>query len=242
VLAESVDDELRWRIVEVVLERLGDPEKSVRAAAARAFTRVYTKPDHAIARALVRAASEDPAATVRVAALESLARWDTREHFADAALQQFEARFSYATMGAAAKLLAAADPRRARAWILERLPLESPHDVLRAGLLRALATISGQAVDDELLRWALDADSHAVAREAAVRELARRASRLPAARNAFLEILRTARSYRLQNAAIDALGEVGDPQSRSALIDFHARTIEPRQARKIEAALAKSGV
>lgn len=240
VLAESVDDTLRWQIVEVVLERLADAEPAVRAAAARAFTRVYTKPDHAIARALVRVVSEDPVASVRVAALECLSRWDTREQFADVALQQFDARFSYATMGAAAKLLALADPARAVAWLSERMTLESPHDVLKASLLRALATIPGKVVDDQLLTFALDTSSHANAREAAVRELASRASRLPAAREAFLEILRSASAYRLQNAAIDALGEVGDPRSRAALMEFYAATTEPRQQRAVEAALAKS--
>jgi len=241
VLAESVDEKLRWRIVEVVFERLGDSEPAVRAAAARAFSRVYTKPDHAIARSLVRAATEDPVASVRVAALECLARWDTRELFADVALQQFEARFSYATMSAAAKLLAAADPERAKTWLLDRMTLPSPHDVLRAGLVRALATIPGRAVDDELLRCALDRAFAPNAREAAVRELTRRASRLPATRNAFLEILATSGDYRLQNAVIDGLGEVGDPQSRAALVAFYGRTSEPRQQRAIEAALAKSG-
>lgn len=239
-LAQSVDEKLRWRIVEVVLQRADDPSPAVRAAAARAFARVFTKLDHPIARSLLRAASSDPVASMRVAALESLARWDTSKLFVDFALEQFEARFSYATMGAAARLFALAAPERAESWIVERLALRSPHDALRAHLLRALATIPGRSVDERLRAAALDAASHSAAREVAVRELARRAASWPAARNAFLQILATSDGFRLQNAAIDALGEVGDPLSRAALQRFHAQVVESRQLRSIEAALAKS--
>jgi aminopeptidase N len=240
-LADSRDDKLRWRIVEVVFERLVDPSPAVRAAAARAFERVHTKPDHPIARALMRAASTDASAAVRVAALESLARWETRDKFAGFALQQYEARFSYATMGAAARLLAGADPERAQRWIASQLAdAESPHDVLRAQLLRALATLPGRDVDERLLRAALDRELRSSPREMAVRELARRASTWPRARQAFVEILAETPWYRLQNAAIDALGEVGDPSARAVLKRRYATATEPRQRRAIERALTKS--
>jgi aminopeptidase N len=239
-LAESRDDKLRWSIAEVVFERLGDRTGAVRAAAARAFARVHTNPDHPIARALMRAASSDGSAVVRIAALESLARWESRGKFADFALQQYEARFSYATMGAAARLLAAADPERAERWIVTQLGAASPHDALGAQLLRALATIPGREVDEHLLRAALDRRRGSAAREVALRELARRAASWPRARQAFVEILRETPWYRLQNAAIDALGEVGDPAARTELQRWYAATVEPRQRRAIEGALAKS--
>jgi len=238
-LERSRDDQQRWRIVELVVAAAGDSSPAVRIAALRAFGGVHTGPEHPIARCLTRAASADPSAAVRVAALESLARWDTRARFAAFALEQFDERYSYATMGAAARLYALARPEAARAWIVERLPLSSPHDVLRAQLLRALALIPGQETDDELLRAALDTASHSQAREVAVRELARRAPRWPKARKAFITILESTPWYRLQNAAIDALGAVGDRASRAALQRFHSRANEPRQRRLIEAALSK---
>ena len=239
-LERSRDEKLRWRIVEVVVAAASDSSPAVRSAALRAFGGVHTGPEHPIARCLTTAASSDPSAAVRVAALESLARWDTRARFAAFALERFDAGYSYATMGAAARLYALARPEAARAWIVERLPLTSPHDVLRAQLLRALALIPGQDSDDALLSAALDTASHSHAREMAVRELARRAPRWPKARQAFLSILESTPWYRLQNAAIDALGAVGDQASRAALQRFHARSNEPRQRRLIEAALSKS--
>jgi len=239
-LERSRDDKLRWRIVEVVVAAASDPSPAVRIAALRAFSGVHTGPEHPIARCLTTAASSDRVAAVRVAALESLARWDTRARFAAFALEQFDERYSYATMGAAARLYALARPEAAREWIVDRLALASPHDVLRAQLLRALALIPGQDTDDVLLSAALDTASHSQAREMAVRELARRAPRWPKARQAFLSILDSTPWYRLQNAAIDALGAVGDQASRAALQRFHARSNEPRQRRLIEAALSKS--
>ncbi len=240
LLAQSVDEKLRWRIVEVLLQRAEDPSEAVRVAAARAFARVHTRQDHPIARTLMRLASSDPAAPVRVAALESLARWDTRRLFAEFALQQFDARYSYATMGAAARLYAVAAPEQARVWIESQLQRPSPHDTLRAQLLRALALLPGAEVDERLRAAALDQALHPSAREAALRELTRRAPNWPPTRTALLEIVRGADAYRLQNAAIEGLGAVGDSKARAELVRLHGELLEPRQLRLIEAALAAS--
>lgn len=240
LLAESVDEKLRWRIVEVVLQRSADPCAAVRVAAARAFARVHTRQDHPIARCLMRLSSSDPVAEVRVAALESLARWDTRRLFAEFALQQFDARFSYATMGAAARLYAAAAPDQARVWIESQLQRPSPHDALRAQLLRALALLPGAEIDERLRVASLDVALHPAAREVAVRELTRRAAKWPPTREALLDIVRGSDAYRLQNAAIEGLGVVGDQKALTELVRLHGELLEPRQLRLIEAALEAS--
>ncbi len=240
LLAESSDDKSRARIVEVVLRGCDDSSPAVRVAAARALARVHTRAGHPIARALMRLASADPAAEVRVAALEALARWDTRRLFAQFALQQFDAQFSYATMGAAARLYAVAAPEQALVWIESQLQRPSPHDALRSQLLRALALLPGAPIDERLRQAALDATLHPAAREVALRELTRRANNWPPTRNALLEIVRGADSYRLQNAAIEGLGAVGDAKARAELVRLYGESLEPRQLRLIEAALEVS--
>jgi hypothetical protein len=116
--------------VNVSMELLAqDTSPSVRADAATALAVAGA----ATARTEIeRAALEDPEARVRIAALRALATLGPDPGLARLAEDAFAAGFSWGTMGAAAALLAQADPGRAFDWLRANLELDSPHDSLAA--------------------------------------------------------------------------------------------------------------
>jgi hypothetical protein len=186
-------------------------------------------------------ASGDPSARVRVAALETLSVWDSVAEFSGFARKQFEARHSYAAMGAAARIVAAAEKRESLPWLKSRLEESSLHDALRTALIPAVALAGGNDAT-ELLRQGLFDDTWEVgAREAAARALAPLAKgRSDISRDA-CALLGTTRQFRLQSALIQLLSTLDDGQARQALGEFHARSIDARQRRAIEAHFEKVG-
>lgn len=240
-LAGAFGEDERWRVAQGLLNALTeDDAPSVRAAAARAFGSVRGPAEHAIASALEHAAASDEAPAVRIAAFASLTKWGIDPSFAAFGREQFDAGYSYATMAAAAALVVVNDPENAREWLVSKLDLPSPHDALRAALLNLLASLSGDEVTDELRRRALDERAASASREIAVRNLGLRAKHLAEVRAELVGLLATTRSYRLQTALIEALGNIGDAPARAALTNFYARSVDPRHRRAIERVLGRA--
>ncbi|MCC7014700.1 MAG: HEAT repeat domain-containing protein [Planctomycetes bacterium] len=239
-LADSTDEPLRWRIAEVILARFGDTSPAVRVAAAQALRRIHTPADHPLATALIDSATSDERAEVRVAALQCLALWPADPALARVAHEQFEARFSWATMGAAALLVASSEGADAGPWLREQLELASPRDVLVAQLCTALARSEATGASAALAALALDGRRHPEAREAALRtltRLTRGGSRWTAQ---VAELLASTRSYRLRGAAIEFLSRVGDPVALQGLREHYPVAYDPRHRRAIEEALTGS--
>ncbi len=241
LLASEKDEALRWAIAETILDGLSHPCEGVRVAAARAFARVHTTPDNPIAQELMGVASGDSSARVRVAVLETLAAWDSAAEFVGFAREQYDARFSYATMGAAARIVAVAQKQQCLPWLLSCLGEPSLHDALRTALLPAVALAGGSDATDALHRGLLDETWEVAAREAAARALAPLAKgRSDISRDA-CSLLATTRLFRLQSALIELLRALDDGQARKALGEFHARSVDARQRRAIEAHFEKLG-
>ena len=217
-----------------------DTSPYVRAAAATALGRAGGLEARGN---LVRAASGDPAAPVRVAALQGLAGYGPDEDLAELAAAAFDAGYSYATMAAAAGLYAAAAPGDARAFLAEALQRPSPHDQLRAALLEHVAALGEPEDVDELLRWAADETVHPHARRAAVQELGELADdagkRRAAIRDGILPLLKE-QNFRLRMAALETLGRLGDSRAERELAGHHRATVFPRERRVIEAAFDPS--
>ena len=234
-LATEPDEDRRWTIAETLLDGLGHSCESVRLAAARSFGRVHTTVDHPIAQELMGVASGDRSARVRVAALETLAAWETRSEFVRFAREQYAAEFSPATMGAAARLVALCEGEDALPWLLSQLERESLHDGLRAALVPALASVRGSRSLEALQRWLLDESWGVAAREAAARALVSSAKgRSDLSREASALLERTD-LFRLQLALVDLLAAIDDGRARAALARFHGRSVDSRSRRAIEA-------
>jgi aminopeptidase N len=238
VLAESTDESLRWKIAETVLEALRDPSPAVRCAAARAFGRVYTPPDHPIAMGLARAASSDGEARVRVAALDTLSGWENVAEFADLGREQFDAGYSWATSGAAARLVAAAEGEEALPWLEERLALRSPFDQLAAEMQAAFARIPSPRSLEIVRGFAFDEGRDEYARAAAIRVLGPLSRYRDDVQREIADLLGATRSYALQSAAIDALARLGRGRAAAALEAHHRTCLDARHRRTIERALA----
>jgi len=211
-----------------------DTSPWVRAEAAEALGRARGPEAR---RALMDAATGDPRASVRVAALEALGRWGEGLELARFADTAFDEGFSWATMGAAAGLYCAADPPGAYRWITARLLVDSPQDRLCALLLEHLAGLGNAGVGEQLRRWASDPAVDPGARAVALRELVgltREVSR----NSRFVAEFLGDESFHLRQAAVEALAEMDDEIARRALRGYYPRARTPRERRVIEAALA----
>jgi len=208
-----------------------DPSEHVRADAA---TGLGLLPDEATRTVLVRAALEDPAARVRIAALSALRAFGPDPGLALVAEEAFAAEFSHGTQAAAAALLSAAAPARGFEFVCAGLELASPHDVLAARLLAVLANLDDARVPEELARHALDLELAPTARAAAVDGLARAAEGGPEL-SRLLEPLLGEDSFHLRAAAVRALVASGDERARRVLTDYHAVSRTAEERRVIEA-------
>jgi aminopeptidase N len=207
-----------------------DPSVAVRLAAVRAIGSLAPAAGR---QALLAAAANDASASVRSSALAALAPWGEDPELASFARSQFEAGYSWGTMGAAAALYAKACPERASAFLREQLELDSPHDVLRASLLTALGRVPDPDAHAALAQWAFDDSRSPESREAAVRALAESIRGEPEIRRGICALLET-REYRLRGAAIAALVQSKDPAASAALEAYYPRCNDARQRRAIE--------
>jgi hypothetical protein len=137
-------------------------------------------------------------------------------------------------MAAAARLFAAADPRGAEPFLVERLTIESPHDALRARLLATLGSLGGPSVERRLRRVVFDESASEWARLASLAGLGPTVRRDTALADELTELLFATRHYRLQTGLIELLGSVGEPRLAAPLEQFHERSRDPRQRRAIE--------
>jgi HEAT repeat protein len=221
-------------LVEALVTRLGEDGSAwVRADAATALGQAGGDDARA---ALRRAALEDDAARVRVAALHALRWFGPDPELALVAEEAFAEGFSYQTMAAAAALLCTAAPGRGFEFLAAGLELVTPHDMLAGHLLRHLAELPDPRVPAELRRHATDTELAPTARAVAVECL----SLLPAERG---EAARTVvpllaeESFHLRLAAVRALVAFGDPGARRALADYYPRTRTAEERRAIESLL-----
>lgn len=234
-LARDTDADLRWRIAETILGGLQDRSPAVRVAAARAFGAVSARPGNPIALELASSASRDEVAAVRVAALETLAVFeDVDGAFAKLGREQYDARFSWATMGAAARLVARHKGKDSLDWLVRCLDEATLHDALRCAVLPALAQVPGDESVERLRRAVLDESWAVDARAVAARQLAPLVRGRSDVSRELCELLRTTELVRLQSALIDVLVALDDGQARLALREFHGRSIDARQRRAIE--------
>ena len=107
-------------------------------------------------------------ARVRVAALDTLAGWENVAEFAAFGREQFDAGFSWATSGAAARLVASAEGEGALPWLEERLALRSPFDQLAAEMQAAFARIPSSRSLETVRGFAFDESRDEYARAAAI--------------------------------------------------------------------------
>jgi aminopeptidase N len=238
LLAHQGADEERWKLATALMNALAaDKCAGVRASAARAFGGIHVPADNPIAVALMHSAASDADVGVRVAAFEALGRFGASPAIAQFAREQFDAGYSWSTMGSAATLAVTAEPESAPAWLVPKLDMPSPHGALSGMLLGTLNLVSGDEVTSELRRRALDEHGESGSRDIAVRLLARRAKHLAEVRRELMAMLPTATDYRLQSGLIDALAAIGDPPACAALESYYATCVDQRQKRAIEKAL-----
>jgi len=218
-----------------LIDRLvADEQEAVRKEAARALGASATT---AARSTLQSAARSDEVAAVRVVALDALRGRGADEELAAFAAEQYAAGYSWEVMGAAARLMASADPHGAHDWLAARLDTDSPHDVLRASLFEALRLAGDPRALDLLRRWALDPEAGSASRTAAVAALGRMGAAAASLRPAFEELLASTGSYRLQSALIEALGQLADRRSVPALEAYYHSCEDSRQRRAVEAVL-----
>ncbi len=235
-LAQGTTDQGRLDVfrAELVDRLKKEPSPAVRAAAAEAAGRAGGLEVRTELRAT---AAGDTDAEVREQALLALRSFCPDAELARFAREQFDARYSWDVMGAAAGLLAAAEPDEAYAWLTRALLVEdSPHDQLRARLLRHLGALENASVSAQLRQWASDASADPSARCVAVEELGKRSTGRPEVAE-FLAQMVHAEDNRLRVAALQALGRFQDPRTRRKLFDYYGTTVFPREKRIIEAAL-----
>jgi aminopeptidase N len=183
--------------------------------------------------ALLEAARSDPTPAVRAAALRALAKLGPGDELEALGRGAFEEGQSWQVMAAAAELVAAAHPAEARAFLIEALEIDSPHDVLREQLLTTLAGLDGEGVVDDLAAWAFDPTASPHARAAAVRALGTRGRAHTAVRRKLVELLDTP-WYHLRSDVIEALGALDDPRAVRALVEWYPRCVDDRQRRAVE--------
>jgi hypothetical protein len=203
-----------------------------------------------IRSALERAATEDSRGQVRVAALAALepAVDSASAEFAEAA---FQAGYSWNTMRAAAALFVKAHREskgEARTWLDDKMEIESPHDVLRAGLVGLHVEFGDRAALERLRGLAREPSESRAVRTAAVRgmgKLVRAELELAPEEQAGLRIevvrelaeLLKDRGYRLRGAALDELAAFEDPSITPILLAYYESTVFPRERRRIERGL-----
>jgi HEAT repeat protein len=222
---------------EALLQRLRDDKSAaVRSLAARALATVGPALAAEASRALIDIAGSDSSAAVRVAALDSLGSFGANAEHVARAKALFDEGYSWATMLAAARAVAALEPDGALSYLESKLALESPHDVLRAGVLARIAQVQDPRAVEVLTAWAFDDARSPEARDAAVRGLGVRGRGNADVRRELAKLLET-REYRLRSAVIDSLGALRDPAVLPALTAYYPRCADSRQRRAIEGVL-----
>jgi aminopeptidase N len=188
---------------------------------------------------LMTAASSDENTHVRRAAFEALQRWGEDFELAAFARTQYEEGYSWKTMGAAAHLLATSDPKGIFQWTLRELFVaNSPHETLRAELLDVMVGLDNVRAVPQLVLWATDPTAGSGARIAAVRGLGELKQLDKEARQALIGLLGT-HNARLRRSVVESLAKYDDAVSKTALQDFYAQTVFPREKRAIEAAFGR---
>ena len=188
---------------------------------------------------LMAAASSDANTHVRKAAFLALQNWGMDLELAGFARTQYREAYSWRTMGAAADLLVASDPKGAFQWFVRALlDADSDHGVLRADLARSLARIDNVRVPSILIGMANDKSLETAARVAAVEALPEVAELDRDARAALIALLQT-RDGRLRRATVSSLAKFDDATSRAALARHYERSVIPRERRAIEATFGR---
>ncbi len=242
-LARVAETEPVSAIVERCLSVIGralleDDSRFVRRECARQLGRLRAESGlqlgGAVLEVLRNGAAWDDDPGVRVAAFEALTRWGRSGELEAFGKTEFDRAPTWSTKAAAAGLVCAADPWGAQGWLVERLDLPSPHDVLEAGMVGHLAALKSQGAVTELLRRAQDASAREGVQEAAVAALGRVEVRRDEAARVLVGALDSP-SGRVRRAAVEALGRLEQPAALPHLKELHATTVHSRDRRAVEA-------
>lgn len=186
--------------------------------------------------ALRASASADARSAVRVAALRALATRGRDPELASFATQQIEGGWSWATMSAAMRLSASAQPDGAFERLQEARATDSPHGTYEAQLIDVLAPLDDPRVAPELERTASDRGERSLVRAAAAAALARFVLAQRTTTDVLLALLDDA-DHRVRRAAAVALGKSREERVRVRLVQQHARSVVAHERRAIEDAL-----
>lgn len=229
-------DQKEFTRAELVNRLRQDKSSWVRSAAAKALGQDGS--EEARLR-LMAAASTDRNTHVRKAAFSALEGWGEDLELASFAHQEYDAGFSWRSMGAAARLIASSDPKGIFQWTLRELfDADSPHEVLRRDLLGVMSGLSHSRVQSQLVQWATDSSAGSGARIAAVKSIGKLDRLDRETRRTLVELLH-ADNARLRRAAVGSLTKFNDAISKTALRDYYATTVSTGEKRTIEAAFER---
>ena len=229
-------DQKDFARAELVNRLRQDTSSWVRVAAAKALGQ-DASPEARLR--LMAAAASDPNTFVRQAAFGALEGWGEDLELAAFARKQYQVAYSWRSMGSAAKLLATSDPKGIFQWTLRELFVaDSPHDVLRADLLGVMANLDHFRANAQLIQWATDRTADYGARIAAVRGLGQGTTLDKKARTTLIGLLGE-RNAGLRRAVVESLASYDDAVSKTALRDYYALSVSPREKRTIEAAFGR---
>ncbi|MEO2093577.1 MAG: M1 family aminopeptidase [bacterium] len=228
------DSESRRLYLSSLVSRLrDDSQPAVRRAAVEALAKM---PAAVAAPHLEQAARKDENAGVRAAALRGMAGFGASPERAALAHEVYAEGYSWDVKIAAAGLLAAASPKTARKWLLERFDEPSPHGRLMAGLVRVLSGLESEIVIADVKTVLADSGAPDSAREAAADALGRRARYDREVRDLLFALL-DENSHRLRQSAIKNLGRLRDTSAIPRLRRELAQSAHSPERRNIEKAL-----
>ena len=185
---------------------------------------------------LLSAAATDPSGRVRAAALRALAPSSADAELAEFGRRQFDAAFSWETMGAAAELVVLSDRETALPWLEQVLRQPSSGDRLSMGVLDAIVKLDSPRVRLILKDVLTDLERSPAIRAHVVGLLAKDRFRRDDNAQAVASLLETDIPG-LREAAVRALASMGLGTSRRALESYYPRATTAKERRLIEASL-----
>jgi aminopeptidase N len=223
------EEEARAALAKVVRV---DPFWGVRQEAAKALAKF----NGAAVRNALLAAAMDETSSVRIAAVKSLASFPHDD--VKAALREaIKSDKSYNVVADSLRSLAKIDAERAKPDLVAALELPSHHDVILKAASESLADKPDDVIRDKLLAM-LSAPSTPSRRAAIMDAVAKFGKGSPAVTKQIAAFVDDSRP-RVRIAAINALGNTGDPAAAEILAKFRDKESRPRTVRLIDDAIEK---
>jgi aminopeptidase N len=223
------EEDVRETLVQVVRV---DPFWGVRQEAAKALAKFN---GDAVRNALL-AAAVDKNSSVRIAAVKSLASF-SHDDVKAALREAIKNDRSYIVVAESLRSLAKIDAAGARPDLVAALEMPSHQDVILKAASESLADKPDDAVRDKLLAM-LDSPSTPSRRAAIMDAVAKFGKGSPAVTKQIAAFVDDRRP-RVRIAAINALGNTGDPAAAEILAKFRDKESRPRTVRLIDDAIKK---